>query len=237
MGRLRRERHGFRCGPEMTVGRTRQRARYDRRPRPARHAEPAGDGWEHAMGKAATAGITAGGARIDMIGVPFDGMGRARGQAGGAAGLRAAVGPDVIMEPDLVLPGPVAQRAAAGDCPGPLSSVSRPTRGGSSFSHHRTRPRTLSSSSRIRWLCSTPVLSDSSRPPGSSRRSSCRGCSRRTRCPGGRPRSGPTVSSGGLTALPRQHPPMAATWPLSRRGPCIRTDMLEATTSPRAPSH
>ena len=69
------------------------------------------------MGKPATAGNTAGEARIDMIGVPFDGMGRARGQAGApealrAAGLRAVVGPDVIMEPDLVLPGPVAQRAA-----------------------------------------------------------------------------------------------------------------------------
>ena len=70
------------------------------------------------MGKPATAGNTAGGARIDMIGVPFDGMGRARGQAGApealrAAGLHAVFGPDVIMEPDLVLPGPVAQRAAS----------------------------------------------------------------------------------------------------------------------------
>jgi arginase len=69
------------------------------------------------MGKPATAGSTAGEARIDMIGVPFDGMGRARGQAGApeamrAAGLRAVFGPDVIMMPDLVLPGPVAQRAA-----------------------------------------------------------------------------------------------------------------------------
>ena len=97
--------------------RTRQRARYDRRPRSACRFESAGDGWEHAMGKPATAGNTAGEARIDMIGVPFDGMGRARGQAGApealrAAGLQAVVGPDVIMEPDLVLPGPVAQRAA-----------------------------------------------------------------------------------------------------------------------------
>jgi len=47
----------------------------------------------------------------------------------------------------------------------------------------------------------------------------------------------PTVSSGGLTALPRRHPSMTATWQPSRRGPCIRTDMLEATTSSRAPSH
>ena len=31
------------------------------------------------MEKAATAGSTAGGAQIDMIGMPFDGMGRARG--------------------------------------------------------------------------------------------------------------------------------------------------------------
>jgi arginase len=69
------------------------------------------------MGKPATAENAAGGARIDMIGVPFDGMGRASGQAGApealrAAGLRAVFAPDVIMEPDLVLPGPVAQRAA-----------------------------------------------------------------------------------------------------------------------------
>jgi arginase len=69
------------------------------------------------MGKPATAGNTADWARIDMIGVPFDGMGRARGQAGApaalrAAGLQAVFGPDVVMEPDLVLPGPVAQRAA-----------------------------------------------------------------------------------------------------------------------------
>jgi arginase len=69
------------------------------------------------MGTPATAGNTAGGARIDMIGVPFDGMGRCPGQAGApealrAAGLPAVFGPDVIMEPDLALPGAVAQRAA-----------------------------------------------------------------------------------------------------------------------------
>jgi hypothetical protein len=44
-------------------------------------------------------------------------MGRSPGQAGApealrAAGLAAVFGPDVVMEPDLVLPGPVAQRAA-----------------------------------------------------------------------------------------------------------------------------
>jgi arginase len=69
------------------------------------------------MGKPATAGNIAGRALIDMIGVPFDGMGRSPGQAGApealrAAGLAAVFGPDVAMEPDLVLPGPVAQRAA-----------------------------------------------------------------------------------------------------------------------------
>ena len=63
-----------------------------------------------APGKPAT------GARIEMIGVPFDGMGRSPGQAGApealrGAGLPAAFGPDVVIEPDLVLPGPVAQRA------------------------------------------------------------------------------------------------------------------------------
>jgi hypothetical protein len=47
-------------------------------------------------------------------------------------------------------------------------------------------------------------------------------------CSGGRPRFAPTVSSGGLTALPRQHPSMTATWQPSRRGPCLRADMLEA---------
>jgi len=52
-----------------------------------------------------------------MIGVPFDGMGRSPGQAGApqalrAAGLPAVLGPDAAMGPDLVLPGPVSQRAA-----------------------------------------------------------------------------------------------------------------------------
>src|SRR5438046_933895 len=79
------------------------------RPRSACQFESADDGWEHAMGKPATAENAAGGAQIDMIGVPFDGMGRASGQAGApealrGAGLRAVFAPDVIMEPDLVLP-------------------------------------------------------------------------------------------------------------------------------------
>jgi arginase len=55
--------------------------------------------------------------RVDMIGVPFDGMGRAVGQAGApqalrAAGLAEVLGPDAAIEPDLVVPGPVAERAA-----------------------------------------------------------------------------------------------------------------------------
>jgi arginase len=69
------------------------------------------------MRKPATAGNTGSGERIDMIGVPFDGMGRSPGQAGApqalrAAGLSAVLGPDAAMGPDLVLPGPVRQRAA-----------------------------------------------------------------------------------------------------------------------------
>jgi arginase len=69
------------------------------------------------MGKPATAGDTVGGGRMDMIGVPFDGMGRSPGQAGApqalrAAGLSAVFGPGAAMEPDLVLPGPVPRRAA-----------------------------------------------------------------------------------------------------------------------------
>ena len=73
------------------------------------------------MRKPATAGNTGGGERIDMIGVPFDGMGRSPGQAGApqalrAAGLSAVLGPDAAMVPDLVLPGAVPQRAAGWDC-------------------------------------------------------------------------------------------------------------------------
>jgi arginase len=69
------------------------------------------------MGNRTTAENTAGRGRIDMIGVPFDGMGRSPGQAGApqalrAAGLSAVFGPGAVMEPDLVLPGPVPQRAA-----------------------------------------------------------------------------------------------------------------------------
>jgi arginase len=69
------------------------------------------------MRKPATAENTFGGGRIDMIGVPFDGMGRSPGQAGApealrAAGLSAVFGPGTAMEPDLVLSGPVPQRAA-----------------------------------------------------------------------------------------------------------------------------
>jgi arginase len=69
------------------------------------------------MRKPATAENAAGGGRLDLIGVPFDGMGRAPGQAGApqalrVAGLSAALGPNVVMEPDLVLPGSVPQRAA-----------------------------------------------------------------------------------------------------------------------------
>jgi arginase len=69
------------------------------------------------MSTPAIAENTAGGAQIDMIGVPFDGMGRSPGQAGAPEALRAAelptvFGLDVVMEPDLVLPGAVAQRAA-----------------------------------------------------------------------------------------------------------------------------
>jgi arginase len=68
------------------------------------------------MGNPAAAGNTAG-RGIDMIGVPFDGMGRLPGQAGApralrAAGLPAVFGLGAAMEPDLVLPGPVPQRAA-----------------------------------------------------------------------------------------------------------------------------
>jgi len=69
------------------------------------------------MGNPAAAGNTAG-RGIDMIGVPFDGMGRSPGQAGApralrAAGLPAVFGPGAALEPDLVLPGPVPQRAVS----------------------------------------------------------------------------------------------------------------------------
>src|ERR1700734_1192820 len=48
-----------------------------------------------------------------------------------------------------------------------LPIVSPPTRAGSCFCHHRTSPRTPSSSSQTRWRCSTRILSGSSRRPGS----------------------------------------------------------------------
>src|SRR5437660_479453 len=77
----------------------------------------------------------------------------------------------------------------------------------------------------------------STRTPGSSRRSSGRGCSRPTRCSGGRPRFATAVSSGGRTALLKRHPSMTATSQPLRLLPCIRRDTLEATTSSQAPSH
>ena len=118
-----------------------------------------------------------------------------------------------------------------------LSSVSLPTHGGSCFCHHRTKPCTLSSSRSnldggaprgVERLIAAAWLE---------RRSSGRGCSRRTCCSGGRPRFAPTASSGVPIALPRrQHQVMTATWQLPWRGRYIRSDMLEATTSSLAPS-
>jgi arginase family enzyme len=65
------------------------------------------------MRKPATAENAAGGGRLDLIGVPFDGMGRAPGQAGApqalrVAGLSAALGPNVVMEP-CTASKPIAQ--------------------------------------------------------------------------------------------------------------------------------
>jgi hypothetical protein len=67
-------------------------------------------------------------------------------------------------------------------------------------------------------------------PPGSSRRSYGQGCSRRTRCSGGRPRVAPAVSSGGLKALPRRHRSMTATWQPSRRGSGRRLRRVHRTS-------
>jgi len=69
------------------------------------------------MRRPEAAGDAAWPGRVDLIGVPFDGMGRAVGQAGApralrAAGLAEVFGPDAAVEPDLVVPGPVAKRAA-----------------------------------------------------------------------------------------------------------------------------
>jgi arginase len=54
---------------------------------------------------------------VDLIGVPFDGWGRAGAQAQAAAALRdaglaAAFGGDVSLQPDPVLPAPSPERAA-----------------------------------------------------------------------------------------------------------------------------
>ena len=56
---------------------------------------------------------------IDLIGVPFDGMGRSVGQAGASRALRAAgleavfARHDVISQPDLLLPSARSERGAA----------------------------------------------------------------------------------------------------------------------------
>ena len=80
-------------------------------------SEPPHDAREDAMPEPAAAENADGTGRVDLIGVPFDGMGRAVGQAGApqalrAAGLPTVLGPDAAMAPDLVVPDPVPERAA-----------------------------------------------------------------------------------------------------------------------------
>ena len=84
---------------------------------PAAGAATSSPPWPGAsVRESATAMNTAGRRRPALIGVPFDGMGRAVGQAGAPRALRAQdcrrCPPGPAVEPDLVVPGPVPQRAA-----------------------------------------------------------------------------------------------------------------------------
>jgi hypothetical protein len=71
------------------------------------------------------------------------------------------------------------------------------------------------------WRRCTRRSNASSRGLGSSGRSSARGCSRRTHCSGGRPRSKPTASSGGRTPRPKPRRCTTATSLRLRRSPSV----------------
>jgi hypothetical protein len=71
---------------------------------------------------------------VELIGVPFDGMGRRPGQAGAPAALRgsglvsALAGRDVVGGPDLVLPEAVNAAMKAGGCRGWSLVIDNPDR-------------------------------------------------------------------------------------------------------------
>ena len=134
------------------------------------------------------------------VGLRRDGPSQRGGRAGSGADAALRGGGDVargveVVSGDLAVPESLdagckvsARCSSSGPRRRHRSGDRRASRGPPEarrlFSSPHQTPHPFSSS-RIPWRSSTPKSRSKSRPPGSSRRSSGRGCSRRTRYPGG----------------------------------------------------